>query len=192
MNLAIFLLVILNFLYIGLLPVVFFKRDGRLNALWWLTAAPFVLCISFITMSFIGCLSLFFGSHSFWNRVIALFAIPINVGSIALISFTLGCHRIPIALWHQTNDAPQQIVTWGAYKYVRHPFYTAFLLAFLGAFLYCPQVGTLFTLVYGCFILNTTADKEEKRLLSSDLGSDYTNYMAITGRFIPIWGRKAK
>jgi protein-S-isoprenylcysteine O-methyltransferase Ste14 len=105
--------------------------------------------------------------------------------SIALIAFTLGTHRTRIALWHQRNDAPESIVTYGAYRWIRHPFYSAFLLGLLGALLFCPQWGTLVAFLYGFFILNHTAAREEERLGGSNFGTEYQAYMQRTGRFLP-------
>lgn len=109
----------------------------------------------------------------------------ICVASYCLISYTVGTHRIPLALWHQENDAPKQIVTWGAYKKIRHPFYTSFLTALVASVVAAPNVLTIFSLVYGFVILNMTAAKEEKKLSSSQYGQEYLDYMKGTGRFIP-------
>ncbi|MGA9767692.1 MAG: isoprenylcysteine carboxylmethyltransferase family protein [Blastocatellia bacterium] len=181
MNEAVFLLLLLNLVFIGLLPKIFFRKDGRFNAMWWLTASPFFLCVGFLTAAFAGYVPPLAG----WNKARALIAVCLSVASIALIFFTLGTHRIPIALWHQANDAPKQIVTYGAYGRIRHPFYVSFILALLSALVFCPHWVTLFTLVHGFTILNLTAAREEKRLCASEFGSDYEDYMRRTGRFFP-------
>lgn len=97
----------------------------------------------------------------------------------------MGTHRIPLALWHQENDAPKQIVTWGAYKRIRHPFYTSFITALIGALIAAPNILTLISLIYGILILNMTAEKEEKKLSTSQYGQEYIEYMKGTGRFFP-------
>lgn len=53
-------------------------------------------------------------------------------------------------------------MTYGPYRWVRHPFYAAFLLA-----------------------LNRTAAREERRLLGSPFGPAYAEYLRRTGRFVP-------
>jgi protein-S-isoprenylcysteine O-methyltransferase Ste14 len=173
-------IVIMNFIAIGALPLLFFKRDGKFNLQWWLTALPFYVSsasILFVPSQF----------HDFAD-VRGILAMAASVTSLFLIAFTLGSHRVPIALWHQTNDAPQHIVTWGAYRYVRHPFYASFLLAFLAAALYSPQILTIISLLYGFTILNKTAEKEEEKLASSDFGAEYRDYLHRTGRFLPRVG----
>ena len=112
-------------------------------------------------------------------------AVVLNIISFSLMAFTLGTHRIPLALWHQNNDAPKQIVTWGAYKKIRHPFYTSFITALTAALIGAPNLLTLFSLIYGFVILNMTAGKEETKLSASEYGKDYIEYMKNTGRFFP-------
>lgn len=190
MNNAVLLLVLLNFAYIGLLPVIFFKRGGELNAMWWVTAAPFLLCTVFLLAALAGHVPTFVARGTPLSHALTLVSTLVSAASIALISFTLGSHRIPIALWHQTDDAPRHIVTWGAYQHIRHPFYASFLLAFAAAFLLCPQWGTLATLICGFTVLNATAAREERRLSNSEFGEEYGRYMKRTGRFLPKWGRQ--
>jgi protein-S-isoprenylcysteine O-methyltransferase Ste14 len=96
-----------------------------------------------------------------------------------------------VALWHQRDDAPQHIVTWGAYRRIRHPFYAAFLLILAGAFLFAPSLGTAATLAFGALQLNRTAAGEERRLAASAFGADYRTYVARTGRFLPRLGGAA-
>ena len=160
----------LNLLLIGLLPRIFFDSRGRKNAMWWATATPFV------------------AAGAVLNETIA---VPFACASIALIAYTIGTHRVPLALWHQDNDAPSSIVTYGAYKYVRHPFYSAFLLALIGTVIACPHPGTIVCLVYTAFMLHYTARKEEHKLSNSEFGDDYRSYLAHTGRFFPRLGGHA-
>ena len=87
------------------------------------------------------------------------------------------------------QDAPRQLVTWGAYKYVRHPFYASFLLAYAGACLLYPHPAVLAFCAYSAAVLNLTAAKEERRLAASEFGDEYRAYMARTGRFFPRWNR---
>jgi protein-S-isoprenylcysteine O-methyltransferase Ste14 len=180
MNEAVFILLLLNLGYIGLLPRIFFKR-GKLHLLWWMTAAPFFICAAIL-------IAVFFGLIHPWKipapSISESMAAILSAISIGVISFTLGTHRSRLALWHQ-QDAPESIVTYGAYKYIRHPFYTAFLLALLAAFLFAPHASTLLIFLYAICILNYTARKEEKWLTESTFGEAYQTYRKRTGRFLP-------
>ena len=178
------LLIASTFAAIGLLPLVFFDRDRDLNWRWCLTALPFFVAPLAVAAVFIGWLqpwSLPGLALEAMNLAGALTAIL----SIAVIAHTLGTHARPLALWHQKNDAPVEIVTWGAYRYVRHPFYSAFLLAFCAAFLAAPLLPTLACLGWGLVALWLTARREEQRLLASAFGEAYGHYLKATGRFLP-------
>jgi protein-S-isoprenylcysteine O-methyltransferase Ste14 len=185
------LLLLLNLLYIGLLPRVFFRKDGRLKPMWWATAVPFVACAVYILAVVWGAVRPVIKVETALGAWLELASVPLSAASIALISFTLGTHRAPVSLWHQDDDTPAAIVTHGAYRHIRHPFYAAFLLTLLAAFVHSPHPVTLFALAYGCAILNATAAREEKRLAESPFGADYGAYMKRTGRFLPKWGRHA-
>ena len=178
MNEATLLLYLLNLAVIGLLPFIFFKQ-GRFNLMWCLTGAPYLVCGAFLVAEYLT------GQATPNSFIQGIVAVPFSVASIALIFITMGTHRVALALWHQSNDAPHHIVKTGPYRRIRHPFYTSFLLALFGAIVFSPQIGTIFTFVYALLILNFTAGKEEKRLASSEFGQEYQKYMRQTGRFWP-------
>lgn len=186
MDRGVLLLLCLNFVYIAILPVVFFRKDGEMNLRWLFTALPFAASPCGIIASYHGYLPRLTGTESPWGGFSDSLAVLLAVISISLISYTLGTHKIPIALWHQDNDDPKSIVTFGAYKYIRHPFYAAFIVAFVAAFIYAPQILTICSLLYGLIVLNSTATSEEKRLCGSDFGEEYKVYMEHTGRFLPM------
>lgn len=175
----------LNLALIGLLPVIFFDARGRKNAMWWATATPFIAAGAVLGLCYSGIWQPWYLSMSGGAVLNETIAAPFACASIALIAYTIGTHRVPLALWHQDNDAPQNIVTYGAYKYVRHPFYSAFLLALIGTLIACPHPGTLVCLAYTALMLRYTAGKEEHKLSNSEFGDEYRSYLARTGRFLP-------
>jgi protein-S-isoprenylcysteine O-methyltransferase Ste14 len=177
-------LVLLNFAVVGLLPLLFFRRGGRLNARWWLTAAPLFAAPLVVLAAAAGLVSPV-------TDQLQLAAVPLAVLSISLIAYAAGAHQVRIALWHQDADAPEQIVTWGPYRWVRHPFYAAFLLALAGAVLLCPHPATLAAWLYGMIALQVTARREERRLLASPLGASYAAYAQRTGRLWPRLVRRS-
>lgn len=187
MDPSLFSLVLVNFGFIGILPRIFFRSDGRFNLRWWLTALPFLIGSSTLIAGFFGYLNPVSYSVDVWIPRVAVIAF--SLASIVLMAFTLGTHRIPLALWHQQNDKPREIVTWGAYKKIRHPFYASFLLCSMASVILFPHALTLIGLVYAYFILNFTAANEEKKLSQSDYGNQYIEYMKVTGRFFPRIGK---
>lgn len=79
---------------------------------------------------------------------------------------------------------PSNVITSGAFRYVRHPLYLASILTYLGL-----AVSTLslfsFVLIVGiCFFLNCLASHEEK-LLDMKFGDEYRRYKRSTGKWIP-------
>ena len=177
------ILAAMNLGFIGALPRIFFDDRGRKNAMWWATAAPFFAAGAVLVLCYVGVWQPWYlPAGAAVNESIAA---PIACASIALIAYTIGTHRVPLALWHQDDDAPRSIVTYGAYAYVRHPFYSAFLLALGGTVVACPHPGTLSCLVYAALVLDRTARKEERKLAASEFGDEYRGYLARTGRFLP-------
>jgi len=77
----------------------------------------------------------------------------------------------------------QKLVTWGPYRYVRHPSYLGYFLMFLGLFFIWPNLFTLFPLVAIPGYFRVTF--EEERLLVQRFGDEYVEYQKKTGRFIP-------
>jgi protein-S-isoprenylcysteine O-methyltransferase Ste14 len=184
MNRDVALLVLLDFATIGMLPKLFFRR-GQFNARWMLTASPYAGSSVFVILALAGVVHPWFGHR----EALSMVAVVASAASLSLIWLTVGTHRIPLALWHQVDDAPQEIVTWGPYARIRHPFYSSFVLALLAGVLVAPGWGTLAMLLLGVSALSLTARREERRLLASSLGAVYRDYMRSTGRFLPARGR---
>jgi protein-S-isoprenylcysteine O-methyltransferase Ste14 len=185
MSPGVFALYLLAFGAVTSLPMIFFRKDGKKNLAWWLTGAPFGLSTLSLVLAQLGVLSPLVPPGSPLGRALEVLSVPFAVGSIALIFATMATHRVPLALWHQSNDAPRSIVTYGPYSKVRHPFYVSFLLFLVGCVVVSPQIGTIAMLVAGFVSMSVTAAREERRLLASDLGHEYADYLKRTGRFVP-------
>lgn len=187
MEISALILIVINFIVIGLLPKIFFKQ-GRLTFMWFITAWPYMACPIISSLSFFGYIPLLPGIEAATLKTLGYAVVPLSAFSVAMIFMTIGTHRIPLALWHQNknDDAPAQIVTWGTYKYIRHPFYSSFILAALANFLFAPSALNVAMFAYIFIILNFTAAKEEKRLASdTQFGQEYRRYLESTRRFIP-------
>jgi len=181
-----YLLVILNMSVIGLLPFTFFRR-GAFNPRWLVTSAPIAVAGWAVLAAWVGVLTPWWGSAS-PPGVLAV-GVALAAVSLLTIGLAVGANRVPLALWHQDEDAPIEIVRWGPYAVVRHPFYTAFLAALVAATCIAPSVFTIASASVGTAALGVTARREERRLLSSPLGEVYAGYAAATGRFVPRLGR---
>ncbi|HEV8265922.1 MAG TPA: isoprenylcysteine carboxylmethyltransferase family protein [Gemmatimonadales bacterium] len=171
-------LVMLNFAVFGLLALFFFRRRGGLNARWWVTAAPFFVAPALALAAAAGVLP------PVTDRL-QLAAIPLALASIGLMLAALHAHRVRVALWHQPHDAPEELVTRGPYRWVRHPFYVAYALALAAVVVLYPHPGTGAVLGWGLAALSLTAAREERRLRASRFGAAYAVYQRATGRFWP-------
>ena len=180
-------LLLINFLAVGyvcILPFIFFKKDGTFNLLWLLTAAPYVAFELFFLANHFGYVNSFEVPVNILPYLTAVSVIFCVLG-ISIISQTIGTHSVPLALWHQDNDAPVNIIKRGPYSKVRHPFYTSFILIMIAGCLAYPHYISFGITLYGLIILTLTAKKEEGKLSASKFGQEYIDYMKVTGRFFP-------
>ena len=76
-----------------------------------------------------------------------------------------------------------RLVTWGPYKYVRHPSYTGYFLMFIGLFLIWFNLLAA-TPLLGILGYVQIAHKEEE-MLALRFGSAYADYQKNTGKFLP-------
>jgi len=184
-SLSLLVLIVFNFALVGLLPVLFFRRDGAFNLRWIATGAPFFVAPFALVLGYVGILPLTDDLSVAGTTLLQGFATLLSATSIGLIAMTVVSHRVPLALWHQDNDAPVELVTWGPYRHIRHPFYSSFLLAFLAGVLAFPHALMFGCFAYGFVALSITAAREEQRLGNSEFGGQYRRYMRASGRFFP-------
>jgi protein-S-isoprenylcysteine O-methyltransferase Ste14 len=182
-----YVLASLGYLTMYALPHVFFRGDEqhRFNLRWWLTSLPFATAPVALILSYLGRGPALVSASSTAAQVLELVAVPVLAAALALVAATVASHRVPLALWHQHDDAPRSIVTHGPYRWVRHPFYVSFLLLLAGTAMVTRDVIALGSFGLGLAILTWTARGEEQRLSTSAFGADYVAYRARTGRFLP-------
>jgi protein-S-isoprenylcysteine O-methyltransferase Ste14 len=176
--LCLFLTKFTIFLVVGLM----FFRKGRHTVMWAVTALPFMLNSGLLIFHYLRGTRFSSGVEP-RHQLMAAVATVLCAAAIALYFFTLGTHRVSIPMWHQP-DRPSQLVTWGAYRFIRHPFYASYILFFLASVLLIPAWPTLLNAVCFLLLINLTAAKEEKELAAT-FGNEYAQYSAVTGRFWP-------
>ena len=79
------------------------------------------------------------------------------------------------------------LVTGGPYRWVRHPFYLAFLMAMIADSLVMANWFLALTGGLAVSLIFIRTAREEANLLSR-FGDDYRQYMETTGRFFPRLG----
>jgi protein-S-isoprenylcysteine O-methyltransferase Ste14 len=83
------------------------------------------------------------------------------------------------------EEAPAGLIQSGPYRFIRHPFYVAYMLYWTGLAFAAPHPAVIigaFGIVASYMFL---ARREEKRLLQGPLGTGYRDYVQATGRFLP-------
>jgi protein-S-isoprenylcysteine O-methyltransferase Ste14 len=168
---------------IGVLPAAFFRR-GEHHLRWWLTALPFFVCGGTLVSGALGVLDRWLAAGAV-AEALEVLSVAGSLGAVALIGVTAGVHRVRLHLWHQDGDDPVEIVDWGPYRSIRHPFYAAFLLILTSSALFFPHPLTVLAAAHGAWVLNTTAAQEERRLLDSRFKDQYAAYLERTRRFVP-------
>lgn len=81
---------------------------------------------------------------------------------------------------------PDQLVTWGPYRFVQHPIYTSYICLFTG---YClmlrsPRAAALLAAV--CVLYYSQRTAVESQILEAAFGVQYKQYAKRTARFIPF------
>lgn len=90
------------------------------------------------------------------------------------------------------NDVPQHLMDRGCYRYIRHPFYTSYLLAWSAGVIAVERLWLVPTLAVMFAIYWKASQAEEEKFARSTLAAAYTAYRARTGRFLPNpWKRAA-
>jgi protein-S-isoprenylcysteine O-methyltransferase Ste14 len=82
------------------------------------------------------------------------------------------------------GERPNSVVSKGAFRYVRHPLYSAAILFYLSLTIATASLFSLALLVVIFLFYNYIAGYEE-RLMEIKFGEDYVSYKKRTGRWVP-------
>lgn len=111
---------------------------------------------------------------------------PILSG-VSLASFAWAVHatkgaRLAVAF---AGTKPSALMVSGPFRYVRHPFYTSYLL-FWFATCFATASSACWVgppILLACYVV--AARKEEWLMMHGDLGADYASYASRTSMFLP-------
>lgn len=115
------------------------------------------------------------------------FSVALILMAISLLLFLSTCRaniETKLTPIYSTNT-PVHLVTKGPYRFIRHPFYSAYLLNYVGIAVVSSSIPALLAvaLVYGIYHHATTV--EEQKFSHSPLADDYALYKRKAGRFLP-------
>ena len=125
------------------------------------------------------------GRSTFLSRYIPLFIRLIILGvalSTAFYLFKSG-HVVVTP-----DQRPTEVVSTGAFRYVRHPLYLGSIFVYLGLTVSTASLFCLGLLVVVILFYNYIAGYEEK-LLEIKLGQAYIEYKENTGKWMPRFGK---
>jgi len=83
------------------------------------------------------------------------------------------------------GEVPAAVCESGPYKFLRHPFYLSYMVAFLGAAAASPSLVTAAVSTLGVALFVYMAFDDERVLLRSGLAADYEAYRRRVGMFVP-------
>lgn len=87
------------------------------------------------------------------------------------------------------DQRPTDVVSSGAFRYVRHPLYSGSILVYFGLTVSTASLFCLALLVVIVLFYNFIAGYEEK-LMEAKFGQAYVAYQKNTGKWIPHLGKK--
>jgi protein-S-isoprenylcysteine O-methyltransferase Ste14 len=83
------------------------------------------------------------------------------------------------------DHVPETLCEQGPYRYVRHPIYLSYLIAFLAMLIALPHWATALSFLANLTVFAFTARNDERVLAASPLAADYAAYRERTGMFFP-------
>jgi protein-S-isoprenylcysteine O-methyltransferase Ste14 len=120
------------------------------------------------------------GASSLWLLALLLFTAALGTFAAAIIA----SRATPPTLAYDT-DTPSFLLLHGPYRYVRHPFYLAYVLFWFGTAIATHGLaGWLAPAIMTSLYLDA-ATREEKKFANSDLAGAYAEYRTRAGLFWP-------
>jgi len=83
------------------------------------------------------------------------------------------------------GDQPGFVWTSGPFAWIRNPFYSSYLIAYLSAVILMPDEISAVVFLVMVWLFASAAIYEEGKFAASPLAAEYNEYMRRTGRFFP-------
>jgi len=176
MRFAIVLLATLNFAMFGIALRVVFARDGR-------TAPPTRLMVSIGTV--FSCLHVYL----LWTAPLEPHDIAIGavLYTLALALFSWAAHSVRGRDFRlaYSPGAPTLVFSGGPYRWVRHPLYLSYSLAWCAGVVTLSDWRLLLTLAIMLAFYIAAAYREERQMLRGPAADQYQAYRRQVGVLLP-------
>jgi protein-S-isoprenylcysteine O-methyltransferase Ste14 len=120
------------------------------------------------------------------NGIIATVVLLASISLYEWARHTIWLRRFHVG-W--SGFVPEELCEVGPYRYVRHPIYESYLLAFLAAAIALPHPLTGAILAGNVLLLVHGARDDERSIAASPLAGKYAAYRQRTGMFWPRLSR---
>ena len=114
-----------------------------------------------------------------------LVAAALYIASLALFWASIAVNwRLPLTLAF-SDDPPEHLVTAGPYRFIRHPFYCSYILAWVAGVIASREPWLVTTVVIMTTIYLRAAALEEAKFSHGAFRSAYAAYRDRTGALVP-------
>jgi protein-S-isoprenylcysteine O-methyltransferase Ste14 len=111
------------------------------------------------------------------------------VASIALFEWARRSTRQRFFSYAYSTDTPEFLWTSGPYAYIRNPFYTSYIVSYVGAVMLFPSIQAAIVASGLILFFVGAAIREERKFARSPLAVEYEAFKGRTGRFFPRVGK---
>ena len=122
------------------------------------------------------------------NGIIAACILTVCIALYEWARQTIWGRRFGVGLG---DHVPDELCESGPYRYIRHPLYLAYQLAYVAAFVALPHWLTGLLLAVGVALFTYMARNDEQTIAGSPLAAQYAAYCQHTGMFWPRFSRAA-
>lgn len=120
-----------------------------------------------------------------FSAAVSSTAACLYVASFALFWSAVSVHRHRPPTLCYSSDIPVHLIVSGPYRWVRHPFYTSYMLAWLGGIVASHQPWLVLSLLIMSALYFRAARLEESKFAASSLAVEFADYSKRTGMFLP-------
>ncbi len=117
-----------------------------------------------------------------WRRAAGFL---LHLSAIALFVWAIRATRQNRPALAFAGKRPDHVFSWGPYAYIRHPFYTSYLLFWLGCVVATSSLVMVVLFVALAATYTLAALGEERSFLRSSMHDEYEGFRNATGFFWP-------